>query len=64
MLTNVFLTIEQSMRESMATKPIYIYIYIYIYIDAPDTNMLTNVFFACLFFLYFIESDTCTTDES
>ncbi len=48
------------MRESMATKPIYIYIYIYT--DAPDINMLTNVFF--FFGLYFIESDTCTTDES
>ncbi len=39
-----------------------LYIYIYIYKDAPDINMLTNVFFfGCL---YFIESDTCTTDES
>ncbi len=42
------------MRESMATKPIYIY--------APDINMLTNVF--CFGCLYFIESDTGTTDES
>ncbi len=41
---------------------IYIYIYIYTYKDAADINMLTNVFFfGCL---YFIESDTCTTDES
>ncbi len=31
--------IVQSMRESMATKPIYIYT------DAPDINMLTNVCF-------------------
>ncbi len=38
-----------------------IYIYIYKYKDAADINMLTNVFFGCL---YFIESDTCTTDES
>ncbi len=36
-------------------------IHSYIYTDAPDINMLTNViFFGCL---YFIESDTCTTDN-
>ncbi len=34
-------TIVQSMRESI--KPIYIYIYIYT--DAPDINMITNVYF-------------------
>ncbi len=54
------------MRKSMAKKTLSLslslYIYIYIYTDAPDINMLTNVFFfGCL---YFIESDTCTTDES
>ncbi len=47
-----FFTIEQSMRESMATKPIYIYIYIYIYTDVPDINMLTNVCFFWLFVFY------------
>ncbi len=47
---------------SHATVCICICIYICIYTDAPDINMLTNVFFfGCL---YFIESDTCTTDES
>ncbi len=31
---------------------IYIYIYIYIYTDAPDINMLTNVVFFVLLFLF------------
>ncbi len=40
-----FFTIEQSMRESMATKPLSLSLSLYIYTDAPDINMLTNVFF-------------------